>query len=426
MPEAGSRQRGAAPSRRSPADAGPAGARGRAPDGAGCASAATVKRASGVASHVAPSRGRSRTLDRGSWRAAGLNGREAGGCEARGRLSRAGRRTETVPRPAADATPICRIDYPRGVPVPRACPPTDSPRDPTSLCLLRRSPGPTRRAPPRSSRWLARVGAAARPFVAASLRPASSDASFRRYFRADREARRQRHRHGRAAAAGRRAAVRPRRRPDRGGRPARARASSRPTRTHGFLLLDDLGSELYLAGAAGGAGERRPASRRPPDARRDRRPRHLAAQGAGDGAAAVRRRAAAPRARALSRLVRDARVRRHLERGETGDLGRGLRPARRRRAGAAGRRRAPRLDAEEPDGRRSEPGHPRLPGRGRRADRLRRRLAAARRLHLVGRGAGARLGDPLLGSGAQGEPAGAEPTSASSGAASNGSACSAT
>ncbi len=99
-------------------------------DGAGCASAATVKAASGVASQVAPSRGRSRTLDRGSWRAAGLTGREAGGCEARGRLSRAGRRTETVPRPAADATPICRIDYPRGVPLPRACPPPDSPRDP--------------------------------------------------------------------------------------------------------------------------------------------------------------------------------------------------------------------------------------------------------------------------------------------------------
>ena len=75
---------------------------------------------------------------------------------------------------------------------------------------------------------------------------------------------------------------------------------------------------------------------------------------------------------------------------------------------------------------RPEPRHPRLPGRGARADRLRRRLAAARRLHLVGRGAGARLGGPLLAGGAQGRAAGATPTSASSGATSNGSACSAT
>src|SRR6476659_11064132 len=57
-------------------------------DGAGGASAAAATAASGVASQLAPSRGRSRTLDRGSWRAAGLTGRETGGCEARGRLSR--------------------------------------------------------------------------------------------------------------------------------------------------------------------------------------------------------------------------------------------------------------------------------------------------------------------------------------------------
>ena len=123
---------------------------------------------------------------------------------------------------------------------------------------------------------------------------------------------------------------------------------------HGFLLLDDLGSELYLAGAAGGAGERRPAPRRPPDARRDRRPRHLAAQGAGDRAAAVRRRAAAPRARALSRLVRRrANAASTWSAAEAATWNEALRPARRRRAGAAGRRRPPRLDAEEPDGRRS-------------------------------------------------------------------------
>jgi hypothetical protein len=40
------------------------------PDGAGCASATIVKTERGVTSHVAPSRRRSRTLDRGSWRAA--------------------------------------------------------------------------------------------------------------------------------------------------------------------------------------------------------------------------------------------------------------------------------------------------------------------------------------------------------------------
>ena len=52
--------------------------------------------------------------------------------------------------------------------------------------------------------------------------------------------------------------------------------------------------------------------------------------------------------------------------------------------------------------------------------------AAARRLHLVGRGAGDRLGGALLGGGAQGRPAGATATSATSGARSSGWACSAT
>jgi len=89
-------------------------------DGAGWASAAAVKAARGVASHVAPSRGRSRTLDRGSWRTAGLNG--GGGRMRSARPAFAhGPPDETVPRPAADATPICRIDYPRGVPFLALC-----------------------------------------------------------------------------------------------------------------------------------------------------------------------------------------------------------------------------------------------------------------------------------------------------------------
>ena len=283
-------------------------------DGAGCASAATVKAASGVASHVAPSRGRSRTLDRGSWRAAGLTGRVAGGCEARGRLSRAGRRTETVPRPAADATPICRIDYPRGVPFLALARPPIRPVTPPS------PPAPVIAwtDPARADAffaWLARVGTQ-HAVLAASLRPASSDASFRRYFRADREAggsvivmdapppqedvRPFVHVAGLISAAGLHAPARPR-----SGHGARLPPPRRPRQ------------RALSPGAAGCAGERRPGSRRPPDARRDRRPGRLAAQGAGASAAALRRRAAAPRARALSRLVRDARMRRHLERGTT-------------------------------------------------------------------------------------------------------------
>jgi N-acetylmuramate 1-kinase len=102
--------------------------------------------------------------------------------------------------------------------------------------------------------WLGRVGPG-HGVVAASLRPASSDASFRRYFRADREGggsvvvmdapppqedvRPFVHVAGLIAAAGLHA-------------PRVLEADA----VHGFLLLDDLGSELYLqalqAGQASG------------------------------------------------------------------------------------------------------------------------------------------------------------------------------
>jgi aminoglycoside/choline kinase family phosphotransferase len=93
--------------------------------------------------------------------------------------------------------------------------------------------------------WLARVGPA-QSVVPASLRPASSDASFRRYFRADRasggsvivmdapppheDVRPFVHVAGLIEAAGLHA--------------PRVLAADV---AHGFLLLDDLGSELYLA-----------------------------------------------------------------------------------------------------------------------------------------------------------------------------------
>ena len=70
--------------------------------------------------------------------------------------------------------------------------------------------------------------------------------------------------------------------------------------------------------------------------------------------------------------------------------------------------------------------HPRLPGRGLRPDHLRPGLAAARRLHPLGRGAGAGLGDPLLGEGARGRAAGATRLRRRSIATSNGWGCSAT
>ena len=59
-------------------------------------------------------------------------------------------------------------------------------------------------------------------------------------------------------------------------------------------------------------------------------------------------------------------------------------------------------------------------------DRLRRRLPAARCLHLLGRGAGARLGGALLGGGGARPGCRSTATSASSGARSSGWACSAT
>jgi aminoglycoside/choline kinase family phosphotransferase len=234
------------------------------------------------------------------------------------------------------------------------------------------------------------------------LRPASSDASFRRYFRADREGggsvivmdapppqedvRPFVHVAGLISAAGLHA----------------PRVLAADTE-RGFLLLDDLGSDLYLQAlqAAQASGDLR--SRRPPDARRDRRPRRPGSSRCRRSAAAVRRRAAAPRARALSRLVRDARMRRHLERAEQATWDEAcdqlVAAALAQPVVAVHRDWMPRnLMVADPN-----PGILDFQDAGRRADRLRRRVAAARRVHLVGGGAGARLGDPLLGDGAQGE-----------------------
>jgi len=109
--------------------------------------------------------------------------------------------------------------------------------------------------------WLARIAVEHR-VVAASLRPASSDASFRRYFRADREAggsvivmdapppqedvRPFVHVAGLIASAG-----------------LHAPRILTADLEHGFLLLDDLGSELYLQAlqAAQAGGDLRRADR---------------------------------------------------------------------------------------------------------------------------------------------------------------------
>ena len=92
---------------------------------------------------------------------------------------------------------------------------------------------------------------------------------------------------------------------------------------HGFLLLDDLGSELYLqalqAAQASGDAARADALMRDAIAALVAWQRKMP----GRRAAAVRRCAAAARARALSRLVRRARVRRHAgARPRARDLGR--------------------------------------------------------------------------------------------------------
>ena len=103
----------------------------------------------------------------------------------------------------------------------------------------------TRRAAPRFERWLADV-AARRGLAPQSLRSASSDASFRRYFRVD----------GSAAPAARASSSWTRRRrrktcapsspwPSCCTTPAAGAAGARAGRGAGFLLLTDLGSRLY-------------------------------------------------------------------------------------------------------------------------------------------------------------------------------------
>ena len=273
--------------------------------------------------------------------------------------------------------------------------------------------------------WLQAI-APAHALLPASLRSASSDASFRRYFRVD-------------CRDGPSFIVMDAPPPQEDVRPfvevaaLIAAAGLHAPRVleqdvdHGFLLLTDLGAAALPATPAAGPGRRRRRRASARDARRDRRAGAVASARRREHAAALRRRAAAARAGAVSRLVRRPRVRRRLDA-----------PSSRR----SGRRRATLLvdsALAQPQVAvhrdymprnlmvaRAEPRHPRLPGRGARPDHLRRRLAAARRVHLVGRGAGARLGGALLAGGAPAPACRSTPTSASSGASSNGWACSAT
>ena len=267
--------------------------------------------------------------------------------------SRAGRRTETVPQPRPMrhrfVESIIHEAFARSH---RSPADSVAARDPDRLASPP-SPGPTRRAPRAFAAWLARVGAAPRASSPRALRPASSDASFRRYLRADRagggsvivmdapppqeDVRPFVHVAGLIAGAGLHA-------------PRVLEADAE----HGFLLLDDLGSELYLAAlqdaqARGDAG-------RADALMRDAIAALVAWQGkrAARGAAALRRRAAAPRARALSRVVRGARVRRRPgARPSAATWRRRVRPLVASALAQPKRRRAPRLDAAQPDGRRA-------------------------------------------------------------------------
>ena len=69
---------------------------------------------------------------------------------------------------------------------------------------------------------------------------------------------------------------------------------------------------------------------------------------------------------------------------------------------------ASRLAFTQPDGVRPQPRHSRFPGRRLRPHHLRPRLDLSRCVYPVGRGASARLGDPLLGKGARRRAAGGE------------------
>ena len=217
-----------------------------------------------------------------------------------------------------------------------------------------------------------------------------------------------------------------RRAPARGRRPARARACSRPMRSAASCCSTDLGSRLYLGALddAVGAGDLKTA-----DAlMRDAIARLIRWQGSADAATLP--------------PYDDALLRRELALFPEWCVGReygvAWAPSRKR----SGKPRAtcsstsalaqPRVAVHRDFMPRNlmvadaEPRRPRLPGRGARPDQLRRRLAAARCVHLVGGGAGARLGGALLGSGPQGRAAGAATTSATSGAPSSGWGCSAT
>ena len=221
------------------------------PDGAGSATAAMVR----YERRRQPSRAEPGPLaNAGSWilgGATGLTGREAGGCEARSRLSRAGRRTETVPRPRPMrhrfVESIIHEAFPSALARPPIRPVTSS--SPPASTIAWTDPA---RADAFFA-WLGRVGPQ-HAVVASTLRPASSQRAFAPLSRRSRR-RRQRHRHGCASAAGRRRAVRPRRRPDLGRRPARP---ARPRRRHPARLSPPPRRSRQRAlppCAAGGAGE---------------------------------------------------------------------------------------------------------------------------------------------------------------------------
>ena len=353
---------------------------------------------------------------------------EAGGCAARGRLSRAGCRTETVPRPAADAAPICRIDYPRGAPVARARPPPIRPVTPRLPRLPRHRLDRSRPRRGVLRRWLARVGAAPRGRSPRRLRPASSDASFRRYFRADR-------RDGGSVIVMDAPPPQEDVRPfvhvagaDRGRRPARA---ARPRGRRGARLPPARRprQRALPRGAAGRAGERRPAPRRPPDARRDRRARRR-----GSCKVAGRRRcrrtttrccAASSRSFPTGASTRECGVTWSDAEQATWDAACDQLVA--AALAQPRRRRAPRLDAAQPDGRRS---------RTRASSTSRTRSPGP-----IGYDVASLLRDAFISwdeeqeldwairyweAARKARPAGGRATSASSGAASNGSACSAT
>ena len=151
--------------------------------------------------------------------------------------------TWTTPRRTIRAAPICRIDYPRGV-SDAACAARPRPlTSPASSTAAIAWSDPARAAA--FAAWLAAI-APRHAIAAATLRPASADASFRRYFRADR-------------AVGGSVVVMDAPPPREDVRPFLhvaaliAAAGLHAPRVleadveQGFLLLDDLGDELYLA-----------------------------------------------------------------------------------------------------------------------------------------------------------------------------------